>query len=64
MRGFGVTGDVEPAGRYHEERKVRDGARYSFDSMRSGIWVSGRSSLHPINTETRGDRRMVRDLHP
>ena len=29
-------------------------ARYTFDSERSGIWVSGRSSLHPINTETRG----------
>ncbi len=28
--------------------------RYSFDSVRSCIWVSGRSSLHPINTETRG----------
>jgi polyisoprenoid-binding protein YceI len=29
-------------------------ARYSFDSVRSCVWVSGRSSLHPINTETRG----------
>lgn len=29
-------------------------ARYTFDSVRSCIWVSGRSSLHPINTETRG----------
>ena len=29
-------------------------ARYTFDSTRSCIWVSGRSSLHPINTETRG----------
>jgi polyisoprenoid-binding protein YceI len=29
-------------------------ARYIFDSVRSGVWVSGRSSLHPINTETRG----------
>ena len=28
--------------------------RYSFDSVRSCVWVSGRSSLHPINTETRG----------
>ncbi len=28
--------------------------RYSFDSVRSCISVSGRSSLHPINTETRG----------
>jgi polyisoprenoid-binding protein YceI len=28
--------------------------RYTFDSLRSGVWVSGRSSLHPINTETRG----------
>ena len=28
--------------------------RYTFDSERSCIWVSGRSSLHPINTETRG----------
>jgi polyisoprenoid-binding protein YceI len=30
------------------------GTRYSFDSARSCVWVSGRSSLHPINTETRG----------
>ena len=29
-------------------------ARYSFDSDRSCIWVRGRSSLHPINSETRG----------
>jgi polyisoprenoid-binding protein YceI len=29
-------------------------ARYTFDPVRSRIWVSGRSSLHPINTETRG----------
>lgn len=29
-------------------------ARYTFDPVRSCIWVSGRSSLHPINTETRG----------
>ena len=29
-------------------------ARYNFDSARSCVWVSGRSSLHPINTETRG----------
>jgi polyisoprenoid-binding protein YceI len=29
-------------------------ARYTFDSVRSCIWVSGRSSLAPINTETRG----------
>jgi polyisoprenoid-binding protein YceI len=28
--------------------------RYTFDSVRSCVWVSGRSSLHPINTETRG----------
>ena len=28
--------------------------RYTFDSQRSCVWVSGRSSLHPINTETRG----------
>jgi polyisoprenoid-binding protein YceI len=28
--------------------------RYTLDSMHSCIWVSGRSSLHPINTETRG----------
>ena len=33
---------------------VTTGARYSFDSARSCVWVSGRSSLHPINTETRG----------
>jgi polyisoprenoid-binding protein YceI len=29
-------------------------ARYTFDSVRSCVWVSARSSLHPINTETRG----------
>ena len=29
-------------------------SRYTFDSARSVIWVSGRSSLHPINTETTG----------
>jgi polyisoprenoid-binding protein YceI len=29
-------------------------AQYTFDPVRSCIWVSGRSSLHPINTETRG----------
>ena len=28
--------------------------RYTLDSERSCVWVSGRSSLHPINTETRG----------
>jgi polyisoprenoid-binding protein YceI len=28
--------------------------RYSFDSLRSCVWVRGRSSLAPINTETRG----------
>ncbi len=28
--------------------------RYTFDAVRSCLWVSGRSSLHPINTETRG----------
>src|SRR6185437_12959444 len=28
--------------------------RYTLDPVRSCVWVSGRSSLHPINTETRG----------
>jgi polyisoprenoid-binding protein YceI len=28
--------------------------RYTLDSVLSCVWVSGRSSLHPINTETRG----------
>lgn len=28
--------------------------RYTLDSRRSCIWVDARSSLHPINTETRG----------
>jgi polyisoprenoid-binding protein YceI len=28
--------------------------RFTFDSVRSCVWVNGRSSLHPINTETRG----------
>jgi polyisoprenoid-binding protein YceI len=31
-----------------------DTVRFTFDSMRSCVWVNGRSSLHPINTETRG----------
>ena len=26
--------------------------RYTLDSVRSCVWISGRSSLHPINTET------------
>lgn len=33
---------------------MRPATRYIFDSVRSCVWVSGRSSLHPINTETRG----------
>jgi polyisoprenoid-binding protein YceI len=28
--------------------------RYTLDSVRSCVWVSGRSSLHPFTTETRG----------
>ena len=28
--------------------------RYTFDSALSCVWVDARSSLHPINTETRG----------
>jgi polyisoprenoid-binding protein YceI len=36
-----------------QTRKVRM-TRYTLDSERSCIWVSARSSLHPINTETRG----------
>jgi polyisoprenoid-binding protein YceI len=28
--------------------------RYTFDALRSCVWVRGRSSLAPINTETRG----------
>jgi polyisoprenoid-binding protein YceI len=28
--------------------------RYILDPVRSCVWVSGRSSLHPFNTETRG----------
>jgi polyisoprenoid-binding protein YceI len=28
--------------------------RYTFDSVRSCVWVDARSNLHPINTETRG----------
>jgi polyisoprenoid-binding protein YceI len=27
---------------------------YTFDSVRSCVWVDARSSLHPISTETRG----------
>jgi polyisoprenoid-binding protein YceI len=34
--------------------KVMAPIRYILDSVRSCVWVSGRSSLHPINTETRG----------
>jgi polyisoprenoid-binding protein YceI len=28
--------------------------RFTFDSLQSGVWVNGRSNLHPINSETRG----------
>ncbi|HEX3794371.1 MAG TPA: YceI family protein [Acidimicrobiales bacterium] len=28
--------------------------RYSFDPQRCCVWVNARSSVHPINTETRG----------
>ena len=28
--------------------------RYVFDAERSCVWIDARSSLHPINTETRG----------
>jgi polyisoprenoid-binding protein YceI len=28
--------------------------RFTFDSERSCVWVNARSSLHPINSETRG----------
>jgi polyisoprenoid-binding protein YceI len=28
--------------------------RFEFDSTRSCVWVNARSSIHPINTETRG----------
>jgi polyisoprenoid-binding protein YceI len=28
--------------------------RYTFDTARSCVWIDARSSLHPINTETRG----------
>ncbi len=31
-------------------------ARFSFDPVRSCVWVDARSNLHPINTETRGLR--------
>jgi polyisoprenoid-binding protein YceI len=39
---------------YGGPRLMTPSARYSFDPLRSCVWVSGRSSLHPINTETRG----------
>jgi polyisoprenoid-binding protein YceI len=39
---------------YGGPRVTTSPVRYSFDPMRSCVWVSGRSSLHPINTETRG----------
>jgi hypothetical protein len=28
--------------------------RFSFDPVRSGVWINARSNLHPINTETHG----------
>lgn len=44
-----------PRGVHAENQTVMTQAtRYIFDSVRSCVWVSGRSSLHPINTETRG----------
>jgi polyisoprenoid-binding protein YceI len=33
--------------------------RFAFDSDRSCVWINARSSLHPINTETRGLRGWV-----
>jgi YceI-like domain len=33
--------------------------RFSFDSVRSCVWVDARSNLHPINTETRGLRGWI-----
>jgi polyisoprenoid-binding protein YceI len=33
--------------------------RFTFDPERSCVWVNARSSLHPINTETRGLRGWV-----
>ncbi len=40
-----------PAGNGRKEDMT---SRFTFDSTRSYIQVSGRSSLHPIDTETRG----------
>src|SRR5258708_6742036 len=46
---------VDPGGRRPPGNGIRMALiRYTLDSVRSCIWVSGRSSLHPINTETRG----------
>jgi hypothetical protein len=49
-----ACGELWAAHAEEEERQEMRPARYSFDSIRSCVWVSGRSSLHPINTETRG----------
>ena len=61
----GAMGQLYAEYRGFAERIREDGApgerkspmgltRYSFDSLRSCVWVGARSSLHPINTETRG----------
>lgn len=37
--------------------------RYAFDAERSCVWVNARSSLHPINSETRGLHGWVEVAH-
>ena len=58
MRGLGprraFAGRDSDAGQVCQYSCFVTLARYTFDSVRSCVWVSGRSSLHPINTETRG----------
>jgi hypothetical protein len=45
-----VSDDDRPA----DEERPMNATRYTFDPVRSCVWVRGRSSLAPINTETRG----------
>src|SRR5580658_7296266 len=45
---------VDPGGPDPRGTEQMELIHYTLDSVRSCVWVSGRSSLHPINTETRG----------
>jgi polyisoprenoid-binding protein YceI len=54
MRSGYVAEHVSMVGHPGSRKDAMTVTSYTFDSVRSCVWVSGRSSLHPINTETRG----------